>query len=174
MSKRAYIEAPDCLYESNNEMEIPNLLSDRQAGKLQLPLWAFGSVRRNSAASTVHFYVDDYRFENIWKNPKKLLNGKIRAVMEPNTSICDATPIAYGINLIYRKRWIARYLQEHGIFVYADLSVSSKFYEYNRMGIPDGYNAFSTRGYSDGLLHLQAELDIARDISGLERTNLIV
>jgi len=164
----------DCLYESNNAFEIPNLLLERQAGKLQLPLWGYGSVRRNSVVNTVHFYVDDYRFENIWKNPEKLLNGNIKAVMEPNLSLFDITPIAYGIHQIYKKRWIARYLQENAILVYADLNVSPKFYAYNRMGIPKGYNAFSTRGYADMMHLLEEELAIARDISGLQTPNLIV
>jgi hypothetical protein len=42
------------------------------------------------------------------------------------------------------------------------------------MGIPAGYNAFATRGYAEGLQYLKAELDIAKEISGLEIPNLIV
>jgi len=164
----------DYLYESDNEFEIPNLLLDRQAGKLCLPLVAYGSIRRQSNAETVHFYVDDYRFDTVWKNPAKILNGKIISVIEPNTSLFDTTPLAYGLHQIYKKRWIARYWQESGLSVYADLNVSSKFYEYNRMGIPNGYNAFATRGYADRLQYLKAELEIAKEISGASIPNLIV
>lgn len=67
-----------------------------------------------------------------------------------------------------------RYFQECGIFIYADLNVSRKFYDYNRMGIPDGYNAFFTRGYADRLEYLKAEHLIAKDISGKETPNLII
>jgi len=164
----------DCIYESDNEFEIPNLLLDKQAGKLELPLSAYGYVRRSSIASTLHFYVDDYRFENIWKNPAKILNGNIKAVAEPNTSLFDTTPIAYGLQQIYKKRWIARYWQECGLLVYADLNVSSKFYQYNKMGIPKGYNAFFTRGYADRIQYLEGELNIAKDISGLQVPNMII
>jgi len=164
----------DCLYDSNNEFEIPNLLIEKQAGTLQLPLVAYGSLRRRVNAGTAHFYVDDYRFENIWKNPAKHLAGKVMAAVEPNTSIFDITPIAYGLHQIYKKRWISRYWQECGILIYADLNVSPKFYDFNRMGIPDGYNAFATRGYSDQLHCLKAELEIAREISGQKIPNLIV
>jgi len=167
-------QIPDCLYESNNEFEIPNLLLEKQAGKLLLPLTGYGSIRRSLNAQTVHFYVDDYRFANIWKNPKKILNGKIIAAIEPNTSLFDTTPFAYGLHQIYKKRWIARYWQECGVVIYADLNVSSKFYEYNRMGIPNGYNAFATRGYSNQIQYLETELKIAKDISGLQTPNLIV
>ena len=165
---------PDCLYDSNNEFEIPSLLIEKQARKLLLPLTAYGSIRRQSKAQTVHFYVDDYRFDSIWKNPAKLLNGDIVSAVEPNTSVFDTTPIAYGLHQIYRKRWISRYWQECGLLIYADLNVSSKFYEYNRMGIPKGYNAFATRGYSDRLPYLEVEVDIAREISGMQIPNMIV
>jgi len=168
------IAISDCLYESNNEFEIPNLLLGMQAGKLQLPLVGYGSRRRQSKASTIHFYVDDYRFENVWKNPNGILSGCCTALIEPNTSIAYTTPIAFGLNQIYKKRWIARYWQECGLLVYADLFVSQKFYNFNRMGIPDGYNAFATRGNEDEIYCLEAELEIAQEISGKEIPNLIV
>ena len=174
MEQRENSMLTDCLFESNNEYEIPNLLLEKQAGKLLLPLTGYGSIRRSLNAQTVHFYVDDYRFDSVWKNPAKILNGKIKAAMEPNTSIFNTTPIAYGLHQIYKKRWIARYWQECGILIYADLNVGDKYYDYNRMGIPKGYNAFATRGYADRLQFLKEELDIARDISGLKTPNLIV
>ena len=89
-----------------------------------------------------------------------------------NFSLFDTTPLAQGLDLIYKKRWLARYFQECGINVYADLNVSSKFYEVNRLGIPIGYNAFATRGTRGHLAELEAELMIAREISGQSIPNL--
>ena len=60
----------------------------------------------------------------------------------------------WGIQLIYKKRWLSRYFQECGIKVYADVNVSHKFIEYNKMGIPKGYNAFFTRGLDLSLIHI--------------------
>ena len=82
--------------------------------------------------------------------------------------------IAWGIQLIYKKRWLSRYLQECGIKVYADLNVSHKFIEYNKMGIPEGYNAFFTRGLDGWMESLKSDLQVAQEISGLERPNLVV
>lgn len=165
----------DCLYESNNEFEIPNLILDKQAGKLELPFAPYGADSRlKKCIATYHFYVEDYRFENIWKKPEKILQSGVKNIVEPNTSLFDTTPIAFGLHQIYKKRWIARYWQECGILVYADLNVSFKFYEYNKMGIPKGYNAFFTRGYNDRLEYLKMELEIANEISGLQTPNLIV
>ena len=102
--------------------------------------------------STYHFYVDDYRFEKLFKDPIALLTSGCKAIVEPNVSIHDQTPIAYGIYQIYRKRYLTRYLQECGMQVWVDLNVSHRFAEYNRLGVPDGYNAFFTRGVAVGYL----------------------
>lgn len=165
----------DCLYESDNLYDIPNLLIEWQAKHLEPPFAPWGAdSRQRTGIATYHFYVDDYRFEGIWKNPAKVLYKGVKALVEPNPSTFDTTPLAVGLASIYKKRWIARYFQECGIFIYADLNVAYKFYEYNQMGIPKGYNAFSTRGYADRLEYFKIELEIARHISGKETPNLIV
>ena len=165
----------DCIYESNNEFEIPNLLLSGQAGKLMLPCAAWGADSRlRKDVATYHFYVDDYRFDAIWKDPSRVMASGVKAVVEPNCSIYDTTPVAYGLHLIYKKRWIARYWQECGILVYADMNVSSKFMEYNKFGIPKGYNAFFTRGYADRIAYLKIEIEAAKEISGMENPNIIV
>lgn len=165
----------DCLYESNNIYDIPTLRLDMQAGKVILPLAPWGADSRlRKDISTYHFYVEDYRFEAIWKDPTKVLMSGVQALVEPNLSLFDTTPVAYGLQQIYKKRWIARYFQECGIKVYADLNVSRKFQDYNQLGIPEGYNAFFTRGYADRISTLEEEIEIARQISGLNNPNLIV
>lgn len=165
----------DVLYDSDNAFEIPNLLLSEQAGKLQLPLNPWGANSRlRKDVSTYHFYVDDYRFEKLWKDPIDLINSGCKAIVEPNCSLHDQTPIAFGIHLIYKKRWLARYMQELGVKVYADLNVSRKFFEYNKMGIPQGYNAFFTRGMTGWIQSLKDEHNIAKEISGKDNPNLIV
>ena len=171
MNGNNLIDVEDVLYPSDNLYDIPCLRLDRQAGMLKLPLSPYGLGRKTKEASTIHFYVDDYRFESVWKNPAKILAGNATAIIEPNFSLFDTTPLSYGIYLIYKKRWIARYLQECGIDVYIDLNVSSKFDKFNMMGVPKGYNAFATRGFVG---RLQDEFDMARSISGKSVPNLIV
>lgn len=165
----------DVLYPSDNQFEIPNLLLDMQAGHLELPFTPWGANSRlRKDVATYHFYVDDYRFEKLFKDPINLLTSGCRAIVEPNCSCHDQTPIAWGIQLIYKKRWLSRYMQECGVRVYADLNVSHKFIEYNKMGIPKGYNAFFTRGTDGWLKSLELDLNVAQEISGLETPNLIV
>ena len=166
----------DRIYDSNNDFDIPNLRLDGQpVSGLLLPFSAWGAdTRLKKGVQTYHFYVEDYRFEAIWKDPTMILNSGCSAVVEPNLSLFDTTPIAYGLQQIYKKRWIARYFQECGVKVYADLNVARKFYKYNCMGIPDGYNAFATRGYADRQEYLKMEIQIAREISGKDTPNMIV
>ena len=166
----------DRIYDSDNAYDIPTLRLDRQPNSgLLLPFSGWGTdTRLKKGIQTYHFYVEDYRFTAIWDDPTKPLQGGCSELVEPNLSLFDTTPVAYGLQLIYMKRWIARFWQECGARVYADLNVARKFYEYNRLGIPDGYNAFATRGYADREEYLKQEIDIARQISGLDKPNMIV
>ena len=165
----------DVLFASDNAFEIPTLLLSEQGGKVEVPFTPWGANSRlRKDVATYHFYVDDYRFEALFKDPTKLILSGCKAIVEPNCSCHDQTPIAWGIQLIYKKRYLARYLQECGIKVYADLNVSHKFIEYNKMGIPKGYNAFFTRGLDGWMQSLKSDLQVAQEISGLETPNLIV
>ena len=166
----------DRIYDSDNAFDIPTLRLDRQPDSgLLLPFSGWGTdTRLKKGIQTYHFYVEDYRFTAIWDDPAKPLQGGCSELVEPNLSLFDTTPVAYGLQLIYMKRWIARFWQECGANVYADLNVARKFYGYNRLGIPEGYNAFATRGYADREEYLKQEIDIARQISGLDKPNLIV
>lgn len=130
--------------------------------------------RARRGVATYHFYVDDYRFNNLWQRPERLVESGCREVVEPNFSLFQTTPIAYGLQLLYKKRWLARWFQEYGLRVWVDLNVAPKFRELNRLGVPQGYNAFATRGHEGELCQLQAELQIAREISSLETPNMIV
>jgi len=165
----------DVLYPSNNPFDIPTLDINMQASRLELPLspWGANSRLRKDVA-TYHFYVDDYRFEHLFKDPVKFLISECKAVVEPNCSCHDQMPIAWGIQLIYKKRFLARYFQECGVKVYADLNVSHKFIEYNKMGIPKGWNAFFTRGLDEWMDSLKSDFEVAKEISGLDQPNLIV
>lgn len=165
----------DFIYPSDNAFEIPTLLMDNQPVHLELPFTPWGvESRHKKGITTYHFYVDDYRFERLFKDPINLLLSGCKAIVEPNCSIHDQTPIPYGIYQIYRKRYLARYFQECGVQVWADLNVSHRFEEYNRLGIPDGYNAFFTRGVTGWIPNLERNLQMAQRISGLDRPNMCV
>ena len=169
------IDILDILFPSDNDFEIPTLDLNYQGGKLELPLLAWGAMSRVKAkAATYHFYVDDYRFEKLWKDPSNLLASGCKAIIEHNCSMHDQTPVAYGLQQIYKKRWLARYCQEVGIRVYVDLNVAPKFAEYNKLGVPKGWDAFFTRGTTGRADLLAVDFQAACEISGKDTPNLIV
>ena len=165
----------DFVYPSDNEWGIPVLLMDNQPVHVELPINPWGAESRYKKMMTCyHFYVDDYRFEALFKDPMPLLMSGCKQIVEPNCSIHDNTPAPFALWQIYRKRFLARYLQECGLQVFADLNVSHRFAEFNRLGIPDGYNAFFTRGVTGWIPNLELNLQMAQRISGLDRPNLCV
>ena len=165
----------DYVYPSNNEFDIPTLLTDNMPVHLELPLNPWGAeARYKKGITTYHFYVDDYRFEQLFKDPIKLLESGCRAIVEPNCSIHDQTPMAHAIWQTYRKRYLCRYLQECGMQIWVDLNVSPHFEEINALGVPEGYNAFCTRGVSGWIPTTERHWEMAKRISGKEKPNMFV
>ena len=165
----------DYVYPSNNEFDIPTLLMDNMPIHPELPLNPWGAeARYKKGITTYHFYVDDYRFEQLFKDPIKLLMSGCKAIVEPNCSIHDQTPMAHAIWQTYRKRYLCRYLQECGMQIWVDLNVSPHFEEINALGVPEGYNAFCTRGVKGWLNTTERHWEMAKRISGLEKPNMFV
>lgn len=166
-----YIEPiQDCLWPSNNDLEIPTLDINMQADRVAIPALAYGEQKRTfdlMGNGTLHFYVDDYRFSGqLYEHPEKILKHNPGSIIEPNFSLFNEMPIAFGLQAIYKKRWIARELQARGIKVFVDLNVAQKWYQMNMLGVPMGWRAFATRGYSDRLNNLEFEYGIARTWAG--------
>ena len=160
---------PDCIFPTDNDAEVPMLRMDRQPRFCDIPFLCFGEKKRTfqmNGTGTLHFYTDDYRFSTIYEHPEKILKHNPANIVEPNFSLYNEMPIAFGLQAIYKKRFIARMMQEKGINVFVDLNVSAKFYKLNMLGIPPGYSSFYTRGYSDRITYLEFEYNLAKSIAG--------
>lgn len=154
---------PDIKWPTDNELEIPVLRRDCQPNGVVLPAWAWGSLsRKKEVTGGYHFYVDDYRFDALWKHPEDLVATKPLWATEINFSIFDDTPSAVAVWHTYRKRWISRYWQEAGIPIFVDLNVPEHHQEVNLLGVPFGWNAYSSRGYESRVEGLGKEIEIAR------------
>lgn len=159
---------PDCLYDSDNDFEIPSLRLDRQPSMCEIPFVCYGEQARTfqmNGHGVLHFYTDDYKFNTIYDRPQMVLQHNPASIVEPNFSMFNEMPIAFAMQAIYKKRWIARTMQERGISVFVDLNVASKYYKLNLVGVPVGYHAFCTRGYSDRLHYLEYEYMLARQVA---------
>lgn len=154
---------PDCLWPTDNEYDIPILNSSYQADAVDLPVTMWGTGGRIARMhGTWGFYVDDYRFSVLWKSPHKVLTSGCVNCIEPNFTVTNQSPFSAALWHTYKKRWIARYWQEHGnkkIFV--DLNVGKRYAELNLVGVPLGWRAYATRGYDDRADDLLFEYELA-------------
>ncbi len=157
----------DIIFPSNNEYSIPTLDIEKQPTGLDLQISAWGEKSRaKDKTGLVHFYVDDYRFNSLWSKPYLVSDKSYTSAVEPNVTVSLDSPIAWVIWATYQKRWLARFWQAKGINIWVDLNVVAEHQEINLMGVPDGWNAFATHGYSDRLEMLHSEYAIAQRISG--------
>lgn len=156
----------DCIFPSDNDMEIPTLTLDCQPKLVEIPFVCFGEQKRTfdmMGNGTLHFYTDDYRFSAVYEHPDRITQHHPANIVEPNFSLYNEMPIALGMQAVYKKRFIARMMQQCGIRVFVDLNVAPKFYKLNMLGVPRGYSSYCTRGYSNRLDYLEFEYKLAQD-----------
>lgn len=67
----------------------------------------------------VHFFVDDYQFVRVWRDPDRYLDRlkQFKAVCTPDFSPYSDFPKAIQVYNHYRKHWLGAYWQEYGINV---------------------------------------------------------
>lgn len=158
-------QVPDALFPSEGPFEIPLLRAGQQADFVELPVRGWGNVaRKDRMRGTWHFYVDDEKFNAIWKKPDTVLKTRCAAAVEVNFSTDEQMPFAIGVYRIYQKRWLARYWQEYGIPIWVDLNVATKFEDINLHGVPTGWQSFATYGQDSRLDELDRHYAIAREV----------
>ena len=122
---------PDLLPQDFIPPERMNLLSYRERDD---------SGQRH-AVSFCHFFLDDYRFESVWTKPDTALN-RIRGfsgALTPDFSLYADWPLLIQQWNHYRRQWLGRYWQEHGIKVIPTVNWStSDSFDWCFTGIPPG------------------------------------
>ncbi len=75
----------------------------------------------------VHFFEHDYLFERIWNRPEMYLERLKRyvCVASPDFSPYGDMPLALQIYNHYRKHWVAKWLQDHGVTVVPTIRCST-------------------------------------------------
>lgn len=163
-------DVPDALFPSDNVWDVPSLRAELQAQQVDLPVSLWGALgRKKRMKGTWLFYCEDYRFEALWKDPSDVVNTQCVNVVEPNFTVGPQTPRAVALWQIYRKRWLARWWQSHGIRVFVDMNVDAEVYgDLMLLGVPEGWKAYATRGYSDRQQFTLMEYELAREHAGGE------
>lgn len=87
----------------------------------------------------IHFYVDDYQFERVWKNPEKYIEmlSAFDCILTPDFSLYANMALPVQMWNIYRSRLIGRIAQQKGLTVIPTVSWSDKrSYEFCFEGLP--------------------------------------
>lgn len=116
-------------FEGVGLYDIPQLQAIREEEIGEITEWiGFNYVLsdKNPKGKGVHFFLDDYQFERVWKNPEKYIEklAQYEAVMAPDFSPYADMPMATQIFNHYRKHWVARLMQEYGVKVIPTIRAS--------------------------------------------------
>lgn len=126
--------------KSNNSWGIP-ILKPCSIDLNNVQWIGFNELNTHSNLSNVgiHFYIDDYRFERIWKQPDSYLNlfKRCKMITTPDFSVYSDMPKAMHLWQHYKRQWCGAYWQEYGINVIPSLSWGiGCLHEFSFLGIP--------------------------------------
>lgn len=123
----------------------------RYTGSPPLSLIPFNYAKSYSDRNAgVHFFIDDYQFERLWRFPDRYLPllQEYDYILTPDFSIYVDMPLTLKIYNIYRNRVLAHYWQQNGITVIPTLQWADyRSFDFCFTGIePGGTVAVSTLG----------------------------
>lgn len=126
-------------YRERRFCENLNLLQFKTEGKYNIPVlepytyentefigFNYGRSAKNKAEKSLHFFIDDYQFERIWRDPLKYVNliSEFHSTMTPDFSLYADFPKAIQIYNHYRKQWLGAFWQQIGLKVIPTVSWS--------------------------------------------------
>ena len=127
------------LYASTNGWGIPDLPA---ATTVPTRLIAYNDrfkAEHPAPGDAVHFFLDDYRFETVWTQPRRSLSRVIRAghALSPDFSLWREMPAAMQLWQVYRSRWCGAWMHSNGVDVIPTVSWSTpQSYDFCFAGIP--------------------------------------
>ena len=79
----------------------------------------FAKSAKHKSEKGLHFFIDDYQFERVWRTPEQYINllSDFQIVMTPDFSLYTDWPKAIQIYNHYRKHWLGAYWQSFGLQV---------------------------------------------------------
>ena len=82
---------------------------------------------KNRKNKGIHFYIDDYQFERIWKNPTKYINllKQFNCLIGPDFSMYKNFPKPLQVYNLYKQRLLTAYWENLGLTVIPNVCWSS-------------------------------------------------
>ena len=139
-------------FVADNYYGIPSMWSTQTSGTQMLRFMDWNEVE-DPENYIVHFYYDDIKFMQAWRNPDKYVDKlrRFKAVVSPDFSLYTDFPRALQILSCYRRQWVGAYWQSLGLDVIPDVVWGDrKSFDYCFLGIPEGGTvAVSTVGVAN-------------------------
>ena len=81
--------------------------------------YATNPSTKNKEDLWVHFFLPDYRFQQVWNNPQNYIEcfKQYRGIISPDFSMYVGMPKAMQIFQVYRQAFLTSYYQQYGIKV---------------------------------------------------------
>lgn len=125
-------------FDTVGEFDTP-ILSSYQYTPTEFVGFNYAKKAKNKDKKGLHFFLDDYQFERVWRKPMAYINllAQYQCVMTPDFSLYTDYPKALQIYNHWRKHWLGALWQTLGINVIATVAWSDKdSYEWCFDGIP--------------------------------------
>lgn len=130
------------IFSGVGEYGIPQIKPETFEGNCEFVGFNYARGKcNNPEEKAVHFFLDDYQFDALWRNPDRYVDklSKFRYILTPDFSTYTNFPKAIQIYNHYRKHWIGAYLQEYGCRVIPTISWSTPdSYDWCFDGEPEG------------------------------------
>lgn len=115
---------------TKNKYDIPEIkpLHINEIGEIKEWIgFNFVMSDKNPEGKAVHFFIDDYQFERVFKSPEKYAEKlkKYVAVLSPDFSTYGDMPLITQLWNHYRKHWVACYWQECGVKIIPTIRAST-------------------------------------------------
>lgn len=109
------------IYSGVGDFDIPEMFPLKEVNVEGLESIGFNYMlgEKHPEDKILHFFLDNYQFERVWKEPNKYLPHlqRFKYVIAPDFSLYVDHPKAVQIFNHYRKQWCARYWQDNGVNV---------------------------------------------------------
>ena len=109
-------------FDSNEDWDMPVISNPNIELERDIRVIGFDRIKNdkdNHYNRLVHFFLYDYEFEDIWKNPAKYVETlkKYKGVLSPDFSMyIEMNPVLQLYNT-FRNRWVGAFLSKNGINV---------------------------------------------------------
>ena len=131
-------------FAKSGKYEIPHV-KKQEIDLSDLSLIAYSDIHSNDNEENrkkgVHFFIDDYRFEGVYKNPERSLNklSQYRLLLTPDFSLYADMDIWKQIENVAKNRWCGAYWQSKGLNVIPTISWSTpSSFEFCFSGLDEG------------------------------------